>query len=150
MSDTRVFKSQPGLTVAKFLVTVLLVACVASLAGCFSSTKVYTTQKTVTYRGELYNVSNVQKIGSRVDGRTPGGEVINMRGMSKKDAQGLLDKHSSLVVSTVFEMDDQELVYQRSEIKKSSEFTKMVSNFEKAGKRLSKFMANKKSTQLKL
>jgi len=150
MSDTRFFKSQPGLTVTKYFVAVLLVACMASLTGCMSTTKVYNTQKTVTYRGDLYNVSNVQKIGSRVEGRTPEGEVINMKGMDKRDAGKLLDEHSSLVVSTVFDMDEQEMVYQRSEITKSSEFSKMVSNFEKAGSKLSKFMANKKSTQLKL
>ena len=150
MSDIRFFRSRPGLAVAKYVAAVLLVACVASLAGCISSTSVYNTQKTVIYRGELYNVSNVQKIGSRVEGRTSSGQVINMRGMDKKDAEKLLDEHSSLVVSTVFDMDSQELVYQRSKITKSSEFSKMVGNFEKAGKRLSKFMANKKSTQLKL
>ena len=149
MSYTRFFNSQPGITAAKYFVVVLLVACVASLAGC-SSTKVYNTQKTVTYRGDLYNVSNVQKIGTRVEGRTPGGDVINMKGMDKREAGRLLDEHSSLVVSTVFDMDAQEMVYQRSEITKSSEFSKMVSNFEKAGNKLSKFMANKKSTQLKL
>ena len=150
MSDTRIFNSQPAWAAAKYLVIALLIASVASLAGCMSSTKVYNTQKTVTYRGDLYNVSNVQKIGTRVEGRTPSGEVINMKGMDKRDAGKLLDEHSSLVVSTVFDMDEQEMVYQRSEITKSSEFSKMVSNFEKAGSKLSKFMANKKSTQLKL
>ena len=150
MSDTRFFKPQPGLTVAKYFVVVLLVACVASLAGCMSSTKVYNTQKTVTYRGDLYNVSNVQKIGTRIEGRTADGQVINMKGMDKRDAGKLLDEHSSLVVSTVFDMDEQEMVYQRSKITKSSEFSKMVSKFDSANKKLSKFMANKKSTQLKL
>ena len=73
-----------------------------------------------------------------------------MKGMHRKDSRKLLDEHSSLVVSTVFDMDDQEMVYQRSKITKTSEFSKMVSNFENAGSKLSKFMANKKSTQLKL
>lgn len=150
MTDTCLPRPKRALTFAKCLALLLLIACVASLTGCLSSTKVYTTQKTVTYRGDLYNVSNVQKIGTRVEGRTPDGEVINMKGMDKRAAGKLLDEHSSLVVSTVFDMDEQELVYQRSRITKSSEFSKMVSKFESAGKRLSSFMANKKSTQLKL
>ena len=102
------------------------------------------------YKGDLYNVSNVQKIGSRVEGRTPEGEVIDMKGMDKKDVGDLLDEHSPLIVSTVFEMDAQELVYQRSKVTSASQFSKMVSNFERAGNNISKFMANKKSTQLKL
>jgi hypothetical protein len=125
-------RSQSGLTAAKYFVVVLL------------------TQKTVTYRGDLYNVSNVQKIGTRVEGRTPEGKVINMKGMDKRGAGKLLEEHLSLVVTTAFDMDEQEMVYQRSEITKSSEFSKMVSKFDSANKKLSKFMANKKSTQLKL
>ena len=118
-------------------------------AGC-GSTKVYTTQKSVTYKGDLYNVSNIQKIGTRVDGLTPDGSVINMKGMDKKAAQAQLDEHSPLVVSTVFEMDSQEMIYQRKSITKSSEFSTMIKNFEGAANKISKFMANKKSTQLKL
>ncbi|MFC1739913.1 hypothetical protein ACFL0N_00360 [Pseudomonadota bacterium] len=150
MSDTRNFKSEFCVTAAKYFTVFLLVFCVVSISGCLSSTKVYNTQKTVTYRGELYNVSNVQKIGTRVEGRTPDGQVINMKGMDKKKAGKVLDEHPSLVVSTVFDMDEQQMVYQRSEVTSTSQFSKMVSNFEKAGSKLSKFMANKKSTQLKL
>ena len=149
MNDIHSLKSQLVLMNAKRLAFFLLAVCILSLAGC-GSTKVYTTQKSVTYKGDLYNVSNIQKIGTRVDGLTPDGSVINMKGMDKKAAQAQLDEHSPLVVSTVFEMDSQEMIYQRKSITKSSEFSTMVKNFEGAGNKISKFMANKKSTQLKL
>ena len=149
MNDIHSLKSQLALMNAKRLAFFLLAVCILSLAGC-GSTKVYTTQKSVTYKGDLYNVSNIQKIGTRVEGLTPDGSVINMKGMDKKAAQAKLDEHSPLVVSTVFEMDSQELIYQRKSITKASEFSTMVKNFEGAGNKISKFMANKKSTQLKL
>jgi hypothetical protein len=149
MNDIHSLKSQLVLMNAKRLAFFLLAVCILSLAGC-GSTKVYTTQKSVTYKGDLYNVSNIQKIGTRVEGLTPDGSVINMKGMDKKAAQAQLDEHSPLVVSTVFEMDSQEMIYQRKSITKSSEFSTMVKNFEGAGNKISKFMANKKSTQLKL
>lgn len=150
MTGTKLPESHSALTFAKYLVAFLMVACVLSIAGCVSTTKVSTAQKSVTYKGDLYNVSNVQKIASRIEGLTPEGETINMKGMDKKDAGALLDEHSSLIVSTVFDMDDQELVYQRSKVTSASQFSKMVSNFERAGNNINKFMANKKSTQLKL
>jgi hypothetical protein len=142
-------KSRAALMNAKRLSVFFLAVCILSLAGC-GSTKVYTTQKSVTYKGDLYNVSNIQKIGTRVEGLTPDGSVINMKGMDKKAAQAQLDEHSPLVVSTVFEMDSQEMIYQRKSITKSSEFSTMMKNFEGAANKISKFMANKKSTQLKL
>jgi len=150
MTGAKLSESHSVLLYAKYLVAFLMIACVLSLTGCMSSTKVYTTQKSVVYKGDLYNVSNVQKIGSRIEGRTPEGEVIDMKGMDKKDAGDLLDEHSSLIVSTVFEMDAQELVYQRSKVTSASQYSKMLSNFERAGNNITKFMANKKSTQLKL
>lgn len=150
MSGTKLPESQSMLLYAKYFVAFLMITCVLSLTGCMSSTKVYTTQKSVVYKGDLYNVSNVQKIGSRIEGRTPEGEVIDMKGMDKKDAGDLLDEHSSLIVSTVFEMDAQELVYQRSKVTSASQYSKMLKNFERAGNNITKFMANKKSTQLKL
>jgi hypothetical protein len=55
-----------------------------------------------------------------------------------------------LMVSSVIEMDQTEMVYQRSRITKSSEFTSMMKNLDRATSSISKFMANKKSTQLKL
>jgi hypothetical protein len=134
----------------KYLVALLMVACVLSISGCISTTKVSTAGKSVVYKSELYNVSNVSKIGTRVEGLTPEGDVINMKGMDKRAAGDLLDQHESLIVSTVFEMDSQELVYQRSKVTSASQFSKMMSNFERAGNSISKFMANKKSTQLKL
>lgn len=132
----------PGLFFLAFLMLVM--------TGCFSSTKVYQTDKTITYNGALYNMSNVQKIDSRIEGELPNGEVRDMKNMNKKAVQSLLKESSPVVVTTFIDMDGQDLVYERRSITRYSEFSGMKSKFEKAGKRVAKFMADKKSTQLKL
>ncbi len=83
-------------------------------------------------------------------GELPNGDVKNMKGMDKKAVEALLKEDSPIMVTTALKMDGQEMVYERRSVTKYSEFSKMVKNFESAGKKVSKFMANKKSTQLKL
>ncbi len=150
MINTNAVKSKPGLSIVKCLRTSLIVVLILSLAGCISSTKVYQTDKTITYKGTLYNMSNVQKIDSKIMGKLPNGDDKNMKGMDKKAVQSLLKEESPIMVTTALKMDDQELVYERRSVKKYSEFSKMVKNFESAGNKVSKFMAHKKQTQLKL
>ena len=150
MINTNAVKSKPGLSIVKCLRTSLIVVLILSLAGCISSTKVYQTDKTITYKGTLYNMSNVQKIDSKIMGKLPNGDDKNMKGMDKKAVQSLLKEESPIMVTTALKMDDQELVYERRSVKKYSEFSKMVKNFESAGKKVGKFMAHKKQTQLKL
>jgi hypothetical protein len=149
MNDTFSLNSRAAITNAKRLAVFLLAVCVLSLAGC-GSTKVYTAQKTVTYKGALYNMGNVQRVAPRIEGRLPNGDVRNMAGMDKNAVEALLDEGSPIMVSMVVEMDSQEMVYERKSISKYSEFSSMKKSFEKATEKINKFMANKKSTQLKL
>jgi len=149
MNDNFSLKSRITLTHAKRLMVFLLAVLVLSLAGC-GSTKVYTAQKTVTYKGALYNMGNVQRVAPRIEGQLPNGDVKNMASMDKKAVEALLDDNSPLMVSMIVEMDSQEMVYERRSISKYSEFSSMKNSFEKAMSRINKFMANKKSTQLKL
>ncbi|NNK38544.1 MAG: hypothetical protein HKP03_08685 [Xanthomonadales bacterium] len=127
----------------------LLSILVAGLSGC-GSTKVYTSQKSVVYNGNIYNLGNTQRVGSRIDGLQSDGETVNMRGMDRKGVEALLDANDSLMVSAVVEFDQTEMVYQRIRITKYSEYSKLVKRFDRALNDISKFMGNKKSTQLKL
>ena len=133
----------------KNIATLILLAVIITLSGC-GSTKVYTADKTMVYKTDLYNLANVQKLGSNIEGTLADGEKVNMLGMDKKAVNNLFDKHDSLVVKTAITMDDQELVYQNVRISKYSDFSKMVKNQESAMKKINKFMADKKKTQLKL
>jgi hypothetical protein len=73
-----------------------------------------------------------------------------MRGMSKKDVEALLKQSSPIQVVTAIDMDDRQLVYERRNVTKYSQYSSMVKKFESAAKKVSKFMADKKATQLKL
>ena len=127
----------------------LLFACILALAGC-GSTKVYTADKTVVYNGNIYNMGNVQRIGSRVEGRLADGSTVNMKSMDKKAVEGLLKENGEVMVSMVVEMDDQEMLYQRSRVDRYSQYNKMMKRFQGAQQDIAKFMADKKKTQLKL
>lgn len=133
----------------RFLAAMLLAMGMLSLAAC-GSTKVYTADKTIVYKGDIYNMGNVQRIGSRIEGQLPDGSTVNMKSLDKKGVEALLKENKEVVVSAVVDMDDQQMVYQRSRITKYSEYNKMVSRFDGAMKDISKFMADKKKTQLKL
>ena len=92
------------------LVSVALLAAMLSLLAACGSTKVYTADKTVVYKNSIYNLGNVSKIGTRIDGQLPDGEDVSMTNMDRKEVENLLDEHDEILVSTVFDLDDQELV----------------------------------------
>jgi len=143
--------TSPG-TVAvniKRIAILLLLAGIVALPGC-GSTKVYTNDKTMVYRGDLYNLSNVQRLGSRVEGKLPNGDKVNMKQMDKKEINRLLDEHESFLVTSYVEMDGKEMVFQNSRVDSYSDVSAMNKNIDSAMSKIQKFMANKKSTQLKL
>lgn len=134
---------------AKYLVVLVLAVAVLSMAGC-GSTKVYTAQKSIVYRGEIYNLGNIQKVSSRVEGQLPNGDMVNMRGMDKKAVEGLLKESSPVMTSAIVELDNKDMVYRRGPVTKYSEYSSMMKSFDRAMNDISKFMADKKKTQLKL
>ena len=130
--------------------SLLLTAAMALLmAGC-GSTKVYTTEKTMVYKGNLYNLSQVQQIGSRVDLALPSGEAVDTNTLDKKRFQSLVKEHKTLTLSTVLLLDANEVVYERSQIDSYSDYTKHLKRFDKAKKEIADFMSDAKATQLKL
>ena len=139
----------PEIATIRYVAIFLLAISVLSLAGC-GSTKVYTADKTIVYNGNLYNMSNVQRIGSRADGYLPGDRVVNMRQLDKKGVEALFKEHKEFTVATIVEMDDKEMVYQRGRVDRYSDYSKMSKKFDNALKDINKFMADKKKTQLKL
>ena len=128
---------------------VLLALGMIALAGC-GSTKVYTAEKTILYKDSLYNLSGVQQVGSRIDGQAADGSTVNMRSLDKKGVEKLLKENPEMVVTTLVVMDDKEMVYERRQVKKYSDYSKMASRLDGAMKDISKFMADGKKTQLKL
>jgi hypothetical protein len=120
------------------------------LAGCISSSKSYNAGKNIVYNGSMYNISNVKTVNSKVEGQLPNGDVKNMKGMDKKSVEALLSQSSPIMVTTALDLDGDDMVYERRSVTKYSEYSKMIKNFESAGKKITKFMGDKKATQLKL
>ena len=149
MTQTRNSPLRPAFARTQFLCALLLTLGMIALAGC-GSTKVYTADKTIVYNGSIYNMANVQQIAGRIEGQLPDGSTVNMKTLGKKGVEALLKENQEVVVSTVVGMDERDMVYQRARVKKYSEYSKMVSRFDDAMSDISKFMADKKKTQLTL
>ncbi len=120
------------------------------LAGCISSSRSYNADKNIVYNGAMYNMANVKTVTSKVEGQLPNGDVKTMKGMDKKSVEALLKQSSPIMVTTAFDLDGDDMVYERRSVTKYSEYSKMVKNFESASKKVTKFMGDKKATQLKL
>ncbi len=132
------------------LVLIVSVLAMLLLAGCISSSRVYNNDKNIVYRGTMYNMANVKQTRSVITGTLAGDKQVDLKNADRKQVEAYLDQNPSMFVKMAFEFDDQELVYRASSVKKWSEFSKMRSSFESAGKQIAKLMANKKQTQLKL
>ena len=128
---------------------VLLAICMVALIGC-GSTKVYTADKTITYRDSIYNMANVQKITAREEAILDGGETVNLRNKEKKELQKFFDEHDEVMISMYVDMDQEDLVYLRMKVESYSEYSRMKSRFDRALKDITKFMGDNKKTQLNL
>jgi len=128
---------------------VLLGFCMALLIGC-GGTKVYTVDKTITYRDAMYNMSTVQKISGREEAKLKDGSVVNIRNKDKKAMQAMFKENGEMLISMIVDMDQQEMVYLRQNVDSYSDYSRMKKKFEGAMKDITKFMGDKKDTQLKL
>ena len=137
------------LSLIKRLGVFLLLVSMLSLSGC-GSTKVYNVSKTMVYNGSTYNLSNVQRIGSRVEGTLPSGDKVQLQQMDKKEFNALLDENKNIQVTAYVELDEKEFVYRNKRVNSYSDYTKILKSQTSAMNNINKFMANKKSTQLKL
>jgi len=137
------------LSLIKRLGVFLLLVSMLSLSGC-GSTKVYNVSKTMVYNGSTYNLGNVQRIGSRVEGTLPSGDKVQLQQMDKKGFNALLDENKNIQVTAYVELDEKEFVYRNKRVSRYSDYTKILKSQTSAMNDINKFMANKKSTQLKL
>jgi hypothetical protein len=127
----------------------MLVSLPAFLTGC-GGTKVYQTNKTVVYRGTIYNITDVKQINSIVEGTLANGETINLKGVERKRFESLVDEHGSIRVRMVFDFDEQDLVYRSAPVDSWKDFSRMQRSFESAANKIAKLMEDRKDTQVEL
>lgn len=145
-----IFDRRTAHSTANTMGVLLMFILMIFMTGCISSSKSYNAGKNIVYNGSMYNISNVKTVNSKLEGQLPNGDVRNMKGMDKKSVEALLKQSSPIMVTTALDLDGTEMVYERRSVTKYSEYSKMVKNFESAGKKITKFMGDKKATQLKL
>ena len=128
---------------------VVMTLAVALLSGC-GGTKVYDTTKTIVYKDNIYQVTNVQTISSSITGVLDDQSTVNMKNMDKKQVEALIDANDSLFVSMKFDFDAQDMVYVAQDVDNWRDYSRMESSFSSANKKIAKLMSEKKTKQLKL
>ncbi|MEE4217297.1 MAG: hypothetical protein V2I48_06795 [Xanthomonadales bacterium] len=142
-------KSRMFQTVAKYAGTLLLAFSMALLIAC-GGTKVYNVDKTITYRDSLYNMATVRQVSGREEARLENGDVVQLRNKDKKELERFFKENPGTMVSMIVDLDDQEMVYLRMQVKNYSEYSRLKKRFDNALEDITKFMGDKKETQLKL
>jgi len=127
---------------------IVIVALIVTV-GC-GSTKVYNTDKTVIYKGSMYNISNVTHFSSKIEATTSAGDTVNLAGYDKTRFESFVAKEGTVMVQSLIVMDDQTIAYQSATPKKYSEFDKMRKSLASAMDQIANFMKKKKTTQLNL
>lgn len=135
---------------ARMLALSISVMSLLLLAGCISSSKVYNNDKTVVYNGAMYNMKSVKQVVSKISGKLSDTETVDLRAADKNQIEAYLKEYKSIYVRMAFDFDDQEMLYRASAVEKWSDYSKMKSSFDNAGKEIAKLLGDKKKLQLKL
>lgn len=133
----------------RILLLSALIAGLTLLSAC-GGTKVYNNDKTIVYRGEIYNISTVKQIGSEATAKLADGSTVDISRADKKEIQSLLKQNDSMFVSMDFKLDDEHMPYRANTVKKYSDYSRMKSDFDSARNKIIKLMGDKKQMQLKL
>lgn len=110
----------------------------------------YEASKTITYRGNLYNVTDVQVMESEILAELPSGEMKDIAGIGKDQFNDMLEANGPFKVTMKFNLDDRDLVYRSQKVERWGDYTDMRNDFERAQDRVAKLMREKKSAQLEL
>lgn len=119
------------------------------LSAC-GGTKVYDASKTIVYRDNIYQVTDVQRISTTKEAVLADRSRVDLKGRDRKSIEGLIKESGSLFVRMAFEFDDQEMVYRATEVTSWRDYSRMESDFERAGKDIAKLMKERSTKQLKL
>ena len=131
------------------VVSIALVALLAVAAGC-GSTKVYNEQKTIVYKGSMYNISNVVRIASSIHGTLPDGESVELGTLDKDTFNARFADKTPIDAKGLILLDDTQLVYTEGRIESYSDLKKMQKKLAGALKDIRKFMKKTGKAQLEL
>jgi hypothetical protein len=130
--------------------SVLLIVALLAMAPCMSEAAKSAGTKTVSYNGTMYNVSNITKTSSRVDGKAGENEIVGLRSIDKPAFESYVKEHGSIIVTTVIVFDEDEMVYKNTRVSKYNDLQKVIKSLDSAMDQIAKFMGKKKASLLKL
>lgn len=119
------------------------------VAGC-GSTRVYTADKSVQYRGTIYNVSEVKRLSSRIETVPASGAPVDLMGSDRKTFDAMVKEQGPVTVRSLIVLDDGEMVYEQKTLERGRDFERMQSDLADVFKKISRFMADGQKTQLRL
>jgi hypothetical protein len=130
----------------------LLLLAIAAMFVLFScgGTRVYTGDKTVIYRGSIYNVSDVRVYTTFNQAVLGDQKTLDLKGMDKRRFNELLEQHETLSVRQGFRLDESELLYQTGTVDSWADLSRMNKRFDSATKTMTRFIGDSKKTQLQL
>lgn len=128
----------------------VLLAVALVIPALFVCTEAYAADKAVSYRGNTYNVANVTKTSSRVDGEAKDSQIAGLRSTSKQQFEKYIEQYEEIIVTTVILFDDDQMVYQTARVKKYNDLQKQIKKLDSAMTEIAKFMGRKKGGLLKL
>jgi len=134
---------------SKFFAGGTLVLSIMALAAC-GSTKVYTAEKTMLFRGNLYTLSGLGVISSEVEAEVPDGEPVDLRSADKDRFNTLKGDAASLKVQTFMMLGEQKVPVETAAVTKYSQLKKMIKDLDSMLDKIHKFMKDPKKTQLEL
>ena len=136
-------------TTRSYIAALLVGAGLFGLSAC-GTTKVITADKSIVYQNSVYNASNIQMFTYVSEAVISPTETIALTNVDKNQFNAILKSHNPLTVRQVVKLDDREMVYQTKSVDSWSDFQDMVDHFQSAHEKITKFLADKNSTQLKL
>lgn len=138
----------PGLR--KALMTLVLSGVVSVLLSACGGTKVYGVNKTVIFKEDMYNITNVQKVSQVTEARLPDNSVLDLTGAERKRVESLLTQHGSMFVQMTFMFDAEKMPYRANRVSTWRDYSRMQKSFKDASKDIAKLMKDKKKTQVVL
>jgi hypothetical protein len=129
---------------------VLMLITILGLTTACGSAKVYTPRKSLEFGGSIYNVSDVRQISTRLEAVTSTDEVISLDSYDGKQFDALLLEKGSMTVRSLIALDDNVIVYQQQRVERKRDFNRLQDAIKDAYKKLTRFMADARKTQLKL
>lgn len=128
----------------KTLAAIYLAFALFALAGCGGgTTRGVTMDKTIAHKGGIFNMSQTQHVGGKVEARAGGnGEWTDVTAMKSKDFEAWMKGKSNIEARSFVAFDDFQLPLENKSIEKAGQIEDMQKYVNKRMNDVNDFMKN--------